>query len=390
MSRFELRTLSADWPHAFLETDAGPHLSLYQPTHRNHPDAREDPIRFKNLVRQLEASLAEVVPSSQINEWLAPFRELQDDGPFWGHNLDGLAVFAEEGRARVYRLRHAPPERAVVTGGYHVKPLLRSLQAADRFLVLALDRERVRLFEGDRHGLDEMPLHQDVPATITDALGEELTEPHLEVGSYGAPGGQGPGMHHGHGGRKDDLDVDTRRWFQAVDRAISEHHSKPSGLPLLLAALPEYQGAYREISHDPQLIDASVEAHPDSLDRDALRDRAWEALRPTYEAQLAAVAERFGQEEANGKGSRDPDAIAEAVINGRVATLLLEEGRFEAGRVHDDGRIERLDAASDDPGVHDDLFDDLAERVLSLGGRVWVVEADRMPSDTGVAAIYRY
>lgn len=34
-----------------------PLLSLYQPTHRCHPDNRQDPIRFGNLVKKLEASL---------------------------------------------------------------------------------------------------------------------------------------------------------------------------------------------------------------------------------------------------------------------------------------------------------------------------------------------
>lgn len=34
-----------------------PCLSLYQPTHRRHPDNRQDPIRFRNLLKELEVSL---------------------------------------------------------------------------------------------------------------------------------------------------------------------------------------------------------------------------------------------------------------------------------------------------------------------------------------------
>jgi hypothetical protein len=32
-----------------------PCLSLYQPTHRRHPENQHDPIRFRNLVREMEA-----------------------------------------------------------------------------------------------------------------------------------------------------------------------------------------------------------------------------------------------------------------------------------------------------------------------------------------------
>jgi len=42
-----------------------------------------------------------------------------------------------------------------------------------------------------------------------------------------------------------------------------------------------------------------------------------------------------------------------------------------------------------DPDM-DDVLDDLAELVLQSGGEVIIVPAERMPVDTGVAAIYRY
>jgi hypothetical protein len=34
-------------------TDA-PCLSLYMPTHRTHPENLQDPVRFKNLMKELE------------------------------------------------------------------------------------------------------------------------------------------------------------------------------------------------------------------------------------------------------------------------------------------------------------------------------------------------
>ena len=36
------------------------------------------------------------------------------------------------------------------------------------------------------------------------------------------------------------------------------------------------------------------------------------------------------------------------------------------------------------------MLDDLAELVLNTGGEVVVVPTDRMPTDTGVAAVYRF
>lgn len=388
MATPEIRSLSHDYPDAFLSPPAVPCLSLYQPTHRSHPDAREDPIRYKNLVRELELSLADMFDAGEIEAMIAPFRELGDDAMFWSHALDGLAVFGVDGRAWAYRLQRSVPERALVAESFHTKPLLRVMQSADRFQVLGLDRGSVRLFEGNRDALDEIPLHDDVPKTLQEALGEDVTEEQLTVASYGANQPGGTAMHHGHGGRKDERDVDAERYFRAVDRTVTEHHSKPSGLPLLLAALPEYQGAFRELSHNPNLIDAAVETHPSSLSEDELRRLAWQALEPYYLTRLEEIREAFGTARAAGKGAADLTDVGHAVAERRVARLLIDAERVVPGRLDvERGRVHFDDL---DEADVDDLLDDLGEKTLEFGGEVVVVPSERMPTDTGAAAIFRY
>ena len=195
-------------------------------------------------------------------------------------------------------------------------------------------------------------------------------------------------MHHGHGGKKDEADSDTDRFFRAVDRAVLEHHSRPSGLPLLLAALPEHHHLFRQISHNPFLMAEGLTINPDSLPIDELRERAWQVVEPQYQARLAALAEEFAVANSNGLGSDDLTQVAQAAVSGRVATLLIESDRQIPGRLDGvTGRVETADLS--DPQV-DDLLDDLGEMVKQMGGRVMVVQAEQMPGQTGLAAIYRY
>ena len=51
-----------------------PCLSLYQPTHRRHPENQQDPIRFRNLVKELETSLRQKYPAVEARLLLEPFR----------------------------------------------------------------------------------------------------------------------------------------------------------------------------------------------------------------------------------------------------------------------------------------------------------------------------
>lgn len=195
-------------------------------------------------------------------------------------------------------------------------------------------------------------------------------------------------MRHGHGGRKEEVEKDAERFFRAVDRAILEHHSRPSGLPLLLAALPEHHALFHQVSHNPFLMAEGLDTHPDALSPDAFRQRAWQAVEPRYLARLAGLVEEFGAAQSKELGSDDLVQAAEAAMAGRVATLLLEADRQVLGRIDAaTGQIEFADQAHPEIG---DLLDDLGELVLKMGGQVVIVPSERMPTLTGIAAIYRF
>ena len=382
-------TLGKDDLSAIWDNCRPPCLSLYQPTHRGHPENKQDRIRFKNLVKALEESLLQRFPNAEIRPLLEPFLALSADTPFWNHTFDGLAILGAKDFFQVYNLQRPVPELAVVADSFHVKPLLRILQSADRYQILAVNRHAIRLFEGNRDALDEIEPAQGVPRTLTQALGEELTEQHQTVASYGGVGGGKPGMYHGHGSKESEVDSDARRFFRAVDQAILEHHSRTSGLPLILASLPEHHHMFHELSRNPFLIPESIDIHPDALPSvEEFRKRAWRLVEPRYLALLADLVEKFGKAWSEGLGSDDPPRIAKAGLEGRVGTLLIEADRVLPGRINAaTGDVEQDDVSH--PQV-DDLLDDLGELVLKRGGHVVIVPTERMPTKTGAAAIFRY
>jgi hypothetical protein len=103
---------------------------------------------------------------------------------------------------------------------------------------------------------------------------------------------------------------------------------------------------------------------------------------------LAGLVEMFGVARAKELGTDDLVQAMWAAMAGRVATLLIEADRHVPGRVDAaTGEIEIGDSANP---VADDLLDDLGALVLKTGGQVVVVPAQQMPTQTGLAATYRY
>jgi hypothetical protein len=396
-----MNTLTQDYPALLRAEHEAPCLSLYQPTHRQHPDNLQDPIRFRNLVKRLEESLRQNPASRDIPALLRPFDALADDAAFWNHTADGLAVLAAPGLFRVYTLQRPVAELAVVADSFHTKPLMRIAQSADRYHVLGLSKQGFKVYEGNRDALAEMPPLDSVPQTADAWLrrgADEREGAHRAYGPAGASNltAHGTGVKHAAGGvarhgtdvKQDAEDRDTEHFFRAVDRAVLEHWSQPAGQPLILAALPQHHHLYRAVSTNPHLIDAAIDVHPDALSIDALREWAWQLMQPRYLERLAGLVEAFGAANSRGRGADDLGRIAEAAVDGRVETLLIEADRLIPGPI--DGASGAVTPGDLDKPWIDDTLDDLGELVLKHGGEVIVVPAERMPTRTGAAAIYRY
>jgi len=242
-----------------------------------------------------------------------------------------LAVLSSPGLFRVYHFQRPVKELAVVADSFHVKPLLRVVQSADRYQVLCVTRRSARVFEGNRDALDELEADA-FPSDMEAALGDQRTEPHQTVASYGTgTGGPGP-MYHGHGSRKDEVDKDTERYFRAVDRAMMAQFSKPSALPLVLAALPEHQPVFREVSQNAALLAAGVEGDPESMSVEQLREAAWRAVEPQYLDRLAQLSNTFTTRAAHQNATSDLADAARAAVEGRVSHLLVDADRVVPGR----------------------------------------------------------
>jgi hypothetical protein len=381
-----MEDLERDYGSLLLATHEPPCASLYQPTHRSYPKKQQDPIRFRNLVKELELSLRRKYAGRETAAILRPFRKLAENAGFWVHALDGLAVFATSDLFKVYRLQRSVRELAIVADSFHTKPLVRILQSADRYHVLGINRQEARLFEGNRYALDEVELATGFPKTVSDVVGERGGEPDRKNRAYG-PAGPG-GTRHGTDMRQDERDAETRRFFRAVDDAVLAHYSWPRGMPLLLAALPEHHHLFRTVSRNPSLMADAIDGYPGALSMDELRERAWQIILPRYLARLSEIVERFGAARANDLGSVDLAEIARAGAAGRLSILLIEADRETPGHF-DPASGAIAFAPLNDPGV-DDLLDDLGEHALKTGGEVVIVPAERMPANTGIAAIYRF
>src|SRR5215213_7413611 len=88
-----------------------PCISLYQPTDRRSPGNRQDPVRFRNHLREIEDALRQKYPAREVRPLMEKFERLAADDAFWHRRSDGLAVLAAGDTFEVFDLPRRVPER---------------------------------------------------------------------------------------------------------------------------------------------------------------------------------------------------------------------------------------------------------------------------------------
>lgn len=388
-----MRTFDRQDLSKLLAEQDEPCLSLTMPTHRSFPESEQGPVRFKNLVRELGAAVHKKYGKRDetANRLLEQIEKLGAEGPdgdaagFWGHQKDGLAVFAAPGLFAYYRVPIPLREIVVVSNSFHVKPLLPLLHVDARYHVLALTQGEVTLWDGNFEHIAPLRV-SDVPASLEDALGEELDTSRQGLSHHGSGAG---GARHGAGRPSDEAKKELRRFFREVDRAVEEGHSKPQARPLILAAVDYYHPLFREVSKNPWLLEQGIAHDPKSLTAEQLRLAALEIIEPMREKNLAADLEAYGGAKAYHLGSNDVREIGGAAAAGRIKVLMIEEARRLWGRVNrETGEV--ISGGHQGNPDDADVFDELAEMTITHGGDVRVVPHDRMPKGQGVVAIFRF
>ncbi len=382
-----------------LDYGEAPAVSLYVSTGRTSSRTEENRLRFRAAVEEAEGRISEADGAEDLDleELFAPARSLLGDETFWRYQSDGFVAFLAPGFFRSYRLASELPNLVVVGPTFHTRPLMEYLQAPDRFWVLGLSQKSVRLWEGAQGALTPVDL-SNLPGDLLDALELEFERDnefvHREKGTASRrSGGRGSGggwqpVFHGHGVGVDDSEPELEKFFRKVDAALREHLSDEIG-PVVLAAVKEYHPLYRSITSLENLSPGGIEGNVLDWGLDRLHGEAWPIARETVREKLDRAVELWENAFKADKGEGDLAAASHLAVQGRVRLLLTERGRRVWGELDTArGRVEILQEGGEDPDPEAvDLLDEIAEIVMRHGGRALTLPPERMPTDTGIAAI---
>ena len=383
-------------------------LSLFMPTHRASDEIEQDPTLLKDLIDEAEEELhAQGLEVTRIDKILEPIRELVPNRLFWEYQWDGLAIFRTSDQFYVYRLPLDFEPLAVVAERFHLKPLLPLVFENERFYLLSLDHEAMKIYQGSRFAMSQLEL-EDVPEGLADFLEPELREQRLQFHTTTiTPGGEGtrpaalhgaganrgrPAVFHGQGAIEIQEEDELLPYFQQVDEGVQELLDGDTA-PLVLAGVEYLLPIYRQVNSYPHLAEEGIPIDPDALDEKTLHDRAWEIVESQFEADMEEARNRYlslaGSDSE--RVAQDVESIVPAAFYKRVDLL------FVPLETHVWGTFERTREGRGGVEIHDerqpgdeDLLNAAAVHAMFRGAKVYAVEPSDVPGDGPLAAVLRY
>ena len=359
-------------------------ISIYAPMERLGAETQQNPIRFKNLVRQaVEKLLVVGVNEQDAKELLQPIYELDNDD-FWQHQSDGLAIFLSPNQFRYYCLPIAFPELAVVGDHFHLKPLLQLMSGDGTFSVLALSQNQVRLFQGTRYHLDEIKL-TDIPTNIAAALQYDKPEKSLQLHTGSSQGNSA--VFHGQGAGNEDHKNDLLSYFRQVNNGL-ESLFKNQQVPLILAGVDYLLPIYHEANTYAHLLPDGIPGNPETLTLEELHTQAWQIAQPYFDLAKVSTISHYEELQGSEKTANTIEKVLPAAYFQRVETLFVPIDKTVWGVFNPDGNSIQIHAQQETGD--EDLLDLAALHTLTNGGMVYAVEQGDVPEHKAIAAILRY
>ena len=368
-------------------------ITLYLGSHAAGVAVNEhyDPIHFKNQLQEATRRLTEKGHNEDfIKRLLKPGFDLIRNDEFWTTLSPGLAVFIAEGYFKFIRMPLPPIEELLVMEPtFYVTPLIPIMTSKEYFYLLVISKQCAKLFKADAWSMEIVPL--DLPQSIEEVKrvsGLDATT--FRSGSTGsrAPSASQEGSYHGTGGGNPDGKDNMLVYFEAVDDILWEKVLNKENVPLLLAGVEYVLPIYKNACDYKNVWPQSLTGNRDNQKTKELYEDAKELMKPYFEQKITRALALYMNNSANGKTSSIAADVIPAAYYSQISHLFVTKGEHIWGTFDEMANELRFHDTPDEDG--EDLIDNAVVKTLANGGEVFLLEKEKMPAETQIAAVMRF
>lgn len=342
-------------------------VSIILNTHRTAPDNQKDAILLKNLIKEAEERLLQTTDKRQAQAILESLTRLESEIDH-NYNLESLILFVnvEKGIAEYMRLPVTVTDRVIIGDTFATRDLLRTIHLNSSYYVLVLSQQKARLIQ----------------AFNDEAINQFKNPFPIENKEFYTTG-----IENSNATRQSTL---LAEYFNRIDKEVNKIR-KVNPLPVMICSEDSNFHDYLKIADEKHSI---YEMH---LNGNRLEDKAaaivkeaWTVLKEHVVTKNNDRKSELDQAVGTGRFLSDVNEINNAINEGRIQTLFVQQGLFQPAVMEKDF-IQLIEGNGEKPaGMIDDIFDELIESNLNHGGDAVFLPAGTLDEFNGFGAITRY
>ncbi|WP_278469104.1 hypothetical protein [Gimesia maris] len=386
-----MKTLTHDELKSLTEWEKGPCVSIYLPRHQAVSELGKDSIELRNRLDEAETSLQQMgLGTAEATQFLKPARMLQNDPTFWKQGAaQGLCLLMAPDMFLQYDLPYQCSPMLSVAETFYLSPLFYKAYEDDRFDLLAICPNSVRMIRHQNGDFTEVELPENIPAHLDDFAGGIELEESLQyhTTSSGSQGGEFAGVQHGHGLTKEQHEKVLTDYYQFLARQFDQY-LQDNAPPLVLVCAEKQQSLFRKHFHGSQLLPEGVTTSPDQLSARELVDLALPVAESCFQTSLHKAQEKFQNHMGTARISHQLEEILQSAEQGRVEALFAPLGSELWGHLPQDGELLQTHAQPESGDIA--LLNWAIRNTYRHGGTPFVIQPDDMPDQHSVLASFRW
>jgi hypothetical protein len=356
-------------------------VTIYQDTHKMNSEAQQDPVRFKNQLKEAgEKMLAAGMDKQKTDELLEKAKAKTSGHKFWNYQDEGLALFISENTLELLQLPHKTGNKVRVEQEFYIRPLLPLVHLDTEYYVLSLSKAEIHLYKTDGYYAEEMELN-DIPESYEEFRQFDVEEKHLGSTSDNT----GTHVTHGRGAASEDEYRHEKEFLKQVENGVTTF-MRTKEEPMIIAGLKDITSEYKSINHYHQTWEDVIEIRPADLREQELIEKSREMMHAHMNEQQNDQIDSYADYAGGEKFEDDLTLIAKAAVRGQVEALFLNKGASHNG-IHP----EQMEQGEEDQNkLLSEIENTTAVTVLKNGGTVWDLNPSKIPANKTVAAVLRY
>lgn len=364
-------------------------VSIYIPTSRagEEVDKNHGRISLKNNVKKIQKILTDYgLTEREIDNYLAPVKNLIDDHNFWRDQSDCLVIFLRNQMMKYYKTPIDFEEFTYVSDHFYLKPLISLFNGDGKFFLLNLSLKGVKFYEGTRHTITRVFIDDLVPEKLEEVVGYDYQNKTLQFRS--GQGGEAGAMFHGQGSGKDDKHQELEKFLRAIDKGLMKL-IQDDDAPLILACVDHYMPVYSKITSYSNLFNKNISGNHEHSSPINLHELAWALVEDDFQQKRRELADSIKALSQSERTSYEMNDIVPAAIDGRISVLFLQKFKDRYGLYDTVNRSLIIDENL--KTSHASLFNLAAVKTWLNNGQVFITKPDEMPFEgTIINALFRY